>query len=400
MMRLAAMLLMAAGLSSPAAIAANPTLSFLEQRVASDPLDSVAQNRLSFEYVNAMRESGDLDYLPRAEKAARASLESVPAARNPGGVSALAAVLYESHRFKEALQLAKQAVSIDPRDQIAALLIGDAQFELGDYAAAEQTYMKLASGRAGDHVTTRLARLADVHGKTDDAIALLMPLVDTKDESLRLRVRLQLGELQFARGDFKQARTHLEAAQQLQPGSYVVEEHLAELHAAEGRFADAEKLYRSVLDRVPRPEFMQALGDLYQLMERPTAAREWHERAKATYLQSSKGGNAHFYHHLTSFFCDSSPDPAQALHWAREDLKVRDSVFAYDGLAWALYKNGQYQAAAAAMDRALATGTHSAHLLFHGGTIYSNAGRIAQGRKLLQQALAINPRYNTFHVHR
>jgi tetratricopeptide (TPR) repeat protein len=339
--------------------------------------------------------------LKRAEQAARASLESVPAIRNPQGVCALAVALYESHRFKEALRLAKQAVSIDPRNLIAGLLIGDAQLELGDYAAAEQAYSKLAGARAAaDHVTARLARLADIRGQTDEAITMLLPLVDTRDESLRMRVRLQLGELHFARGDFQQARTQLEAAQRLQPGSYVVEEHLAELQAAEGHFADAEKLYRKVLSSVPRPEFMQALGDLYQLMERPDAAREWRARAEKAYLQSAHTGNAHFYHHLTSFFCDSNPDPAQALHWAREDLKVRDSVFAYDGLAWALYKNGQYPAAAEAMDRALVTGTHSAHLLFHAGTIYSNAGRIAQGRKFLQQALAINPRYNTFHVHR
>jgi tetratricopeptide (TPR) repeat protein len=394
------MLLMAAGLCSPAAIAANATLSFLEQRVAADPLDNVAQARLSLEYINAMRASGDLAYLQRAEQAARASLESVPAARNPGAVIALAAALYESHRFKEALQLAKQAVSIDPRNPVAALLIGDAQFELGDYAAAEQTYGKLAGGRAADHVAARMARLAEVHGKTDAAVAMLSQLVDTPDDSLRLRVRLQLSELQFARGDFKQARLHLEAAQRLQPDSYAVEEHLAELQAAEGRFADAEKLYRKVLARVPRPEFMQALGDLYQLMERPEDARQWRERAKTTYLQSTQAGNAHFYHHLTSFFCDSDPDPAQALHWAREDLNVRDSVFAYDGLAWALYKNSQYQAAAEAMDRALAAGTQSAHLLFHASAIYGNAGRVALGRKLMQQALAVNPRYNTFHVHR
>lgn len=400
MMRLAAVLLLAAGLSSPAAIAANPTLSFLEQRVAADPLDYVAQTRLSLEYINAMRASGDLAYLQRAEQAARASMESVPAAHNPDAVTALATALYESHRFKEALQLARQAVDIDPHNPVAALLIGDAQFELGDYAAAERTYDKLAGGRAADHVTARMARLAEVRGDTAAAVTMLSQLLDTPADSLRLRVRLQLAELHFARGDFKQARVHLEAAQRLQPDSYAVEEHLAELQAAEGRFGDAEKLYLKVLARVPRPEFMQALGDLYQQMERPNDARQWHEHAKATYLKSAQARNAHFYHHLTTFFCDSAPDPSQALHWAREDLKVRDSAFAYDGLAWALYKNSQYQAAAEAMDRALATGVQSAHLLFHAGMIYSSAGRMAEGRKLMQQAMAVNPRYNTFHVHR
>jgi tetratricopeptide (TPR) repeat protein len=282
---------------------------------------------------------------------------------------------------------------------MTALLIGDAQFELGDYGAAERTYTKLAGGRAGKFVTLRLARLATARGNSEAALGMLTGLLATAEE-LQLNVRLQLAELHFARGAFNQTREHLDAAQRLEPDNHAVQEHLAELHAAEGRLAEAVPLYRKVIARVPRPEFMHALGDLYQLMERPQEARAWLTRAKVGYLQSAEQGNAHYYHHLASFFSDSDPQPDQALRWAREDLKVRDSAPAYDGLAWALYKNGEHQAAAEAMDRALAAGTGSAHVLFHAGTIYTNAGRVAQGRKLLQQALAINPRYNTFHVHR
>src|SRR5690349_11172169 len=87
-------LALASGLAAADSFAAaNPaevTLQFLERRVKADPLDSVAQNRLSCAYVLAMRQTGDLSYLDRAAGAAHASLESVPAAQNPGGVTALA----------------------------------------------------------------------------------------------------------------------------------------------------------------------------------------------------------------------------------------------------------------------------------------------------------------------
>ena len=392
------LVVVAAALMAPAAMADLATQTFLERRVASDPLDSVALARLSLEYVNAMRSSGNLDYLQRAQAAARGSLQAVSAARNPEGLTALAVSLYESHRFKEALQLAQQACQIDPTNQLAALLIGDAQFELGDYAAADKTYAKLAARRSGSALTTRLARLAEVRGNPDQAIALLSELTASGDDSLR--VRLQLSELYFGRGDFEQTQIQLAAAARLHPYSYAVQEHLAELRAAQGRFAEAEALYSKVIARLPRPEFMQALGDLYALMNRAELARQWHRRAMAGYLQSTSQGNAHFYHHLANFFCDSAPQLEQALRWAREDLLVRNSIFAHEGLAWALYKNGHYQAAAQSMDRALAQGTRSARLLFHGGMIYSGAGQVSRGRKLLQQAAAINPRYDTFHVHR
>src|ERR1041385_2014913 len=133
-------LLLALGLvatGSPAAVSPeSATFRFLEQRVQSDPLDSVAQNRRSTVCISLMRETGDLAYLDRAMKSARASLAAVSAAHNPGGVGALAGARFESHHFREALALAQEAYAIDPRDTAALATAGDAQLELGNYAEA------------------------------------------------------------------------------------------------------------------------------------------------------------------------------------------------------------------------------------------------------------------------
>lgn len=389
---------MAAGASAPAVATGNPTLQFLEQRVADDPLDHLAHNRLAFEYVTAMRSSGDLAWLQRAERSARASLQALPGQRNPSGMAALAVARYESHQFAEALTLARQAHALDPRDGLALVTVGDAQFELGYYTDARRTYQKVASQLPKAALHLRWSRLAEVKGEGPRPIDLLLVLAGTEDDSLSTRLRL--AELYFARGDLDSTQLHLEAAQRMQPESFVVQEHLAELHAARGENAAAIALYQQVIQRVARPEYMHALGDLYAFLGQTAPAREWHGRALQRYLQLSAGGNAHFYHHIASFYCDSQSDPKQALRWARRDLQIRSSIYAYEGLAWALYKNGDYAAAATAMDRALAHGTRNAHLLYHAGVIYSNAGRVAQGRKLLRQALAVNPRYQGFHVHR
>src|SRR5437867_4335905 len=89
-----AALLFVLGLAAAGSLAAvrpeSATLRFLEQRVQSDPLDSVTHNRLSTLCINLMRETGDFSFLDRAMKSARASLFAVPAAQNPGGVAALA----------------------------------------------------------------------------------------------------------------------------------------------------------------------------------------------------------------------------------------------------------------------------------------------------------------------
>jgi tetratricopeptide (TPR) repeat protein len=396
-----AVVLLALALAAVSAIAndsASETIRFLEQRVSSDPLDSVAQNRLSAACVSQMRETGDLAWLDRAAKSAHASLAAVPVAQNPSGLGALALVEFEFHHFREALALAQQAHAIDPRNTAALAIAGDAQLELGNYAEAETIYEKLNADEATPAVRARLARLAELKGDNQKAIELLRQNLGTAGETAWHHVRL--GEIYFRTGNLEKAGEQYNAAQKLQPDGYLVLEHLAELRAAQGKFDESIALYQKVIARVPRAEFFQALGDVYAFTGKAAEAKPWYERARDAYVKSIEQGNAHYYHHLAGFYSDAQENPAAALRWARKDLEVRHSVYAHDSLAWALYKNGEFARAAEEMVRALALGTKDAHLLFHGGMIFSRAGELERGRELLKQALSVNPRYNSFHVHR
>ncbi|MSU58918.1 MAG: tetratricopeptide repeat protein [Pedosphaera sp.] len=397
-----AALLLALGLAAANSFAAvspeSATVRFLKARVQSDPLDSVAQNRLAIACVTEMRETGDLAWLDRAAQSARASLASTPAAQNPGGLGALALVEFEFHHFRESLALAQQAYGIDPRNTAALATAGDAQLELGHYAEAETIYEKLKADEVTPSVRARLAHLAELKGDHHAAIELLRQNVGVPGETAWHRVRL--GEIYFRTGRLAEAEAQYAAAQKLQPESFLVLEHLAELRAAQGKFDDAIALYQKVVARVPRGEFFQALGDLYAFRRRPAEAREWHARAQDAYLKSVAQGNAHYYHHLAGFYSDAEENPAEALRWARKDLEIRQSVNAHESLAWAFYKNGDFARAAEEMTRALALGTKDAHWLFHAALIYSSAGEVARGRKLLDEARALNPEYGSFHAHR
>jgi tetratricopeptide (TPR) repeat protein len=209
-----------------------------------------------------------------------------------------------------------------------------------------------------------------------------------------------LGEIHFRTGNLAQAEAEYQAALQQKPDSFLALEHLAELRAAQARYDEAIELYQKVIARVPRAEFFQALGDLYVFMGKPDEAKPWHGRALDAYLKSIELGNSHYLHHLANFYSDAEENTAEALHWAYKDLEVRHSIYAYDALAWALYKNGEHAKARDTMKKALALGTKDAHLLYHAGLIYSRAGDIKQGQAYLKQTVAINPAYNAFHAHR
>jgi len=373
------------------------TLRFLEQRVKSDPMDSVAQNRLSWACILEMRQSGDLSYLERASQAARASLEAVPAAQNTGGLVALAMAQFESHNFRDALALGRKAMAIDPGNEGALATIGDAELELGDYQEADETYGKLKEHGEAPSVIARLARLTEVRGDNQKAIALLQDAVAGQNTEW---YHIRLGEIFFRTGQFENAEREYAEAQKLAPEHFLVIEHFAELRAAQGKYPEAILLYEQVISKVPRPDYYQALGDVYIYMGKPNEAKPWYDKALAGYLKSVEQGNSHFLHHLAGFYSDSAENPVEAVRWARKDLEVRHSVYAHDALAWAYYKNGDFTGATNEITQALAMGTRDAHLLFHASMIFSRAGQLDRGGEFLKQALEVNPRYNTFHLHR
>src|SRR5919201_6539692 len=57
-------------------------IRFLEDRVKRDPEDFIAYNKLAGYYLQRLRETGSLNYLDLAARAAQASLAAMPAEQN------------------------------------------------------------------------------------------------------------------------------------------------------------------------------------------------------------------------------------------------------------------------------------------------------------------------------
>jgi tetratricopeptide (TPR) repeat protein len=98
--------------------------------------------------------------------------------------------------------------------------------------------------------------------------------------------------------------------------------------------------------------------------------------------------------HLARFYCDHDRKLSEALRLAQEDLSSREDIFAYDTLAWALYKSDRPREAAAEVERAMKLGTQSAPLFYHAGMIYHRLGDSDKARELLHRALLLNPRFS------
>ena len=380
---------------------------FLEDRVQRDPDDIIAQNRLADIYLQRLRETGDYEWLRRAGEAARRSLASVPAEQNGSGLFMQARVEYESHHFAQARDRAAALTKIEPGKSRGFALLGDALLEFGDIDQAAAAYDEMQK-RKGDPVETetRLARLELARGAHDSArmhfekaLAAARDLSPVSPEIVAWCL-VQLGQLAFNLGQWDMAENNFQAALAERPDDNGALEHLGELRAAQGKYDESISVYEKAIARTPRPEFWQALGDVYAAMGKFADAATWHARARDAYLKNVADGNDHYFHHLAGFFSDTEENPAEALKWARRDLELRHSAAAKDALAWALYRGGEFEPAANAARAALTNGSKDAHILFHAGMIFLGAGDAARGKETLAEAARINPRHNSFHVHR
>ncbi|MEA2596162.1 MAG: hypothetical protein QOF01_2631 [Thermomicrobiales bacterium] len=285
---------------------------------------------------------------------------------------------------------------------LGSALCADLDLQEGRYDEAEAGYEAvIARSRTWDNLA-RLAHLKATLGDVDGAEQLYLDAEDeitAKEMRAYAWVKLQRGLLDLSNGRYDGAWGHYARAGEAYSGYWLIDQHIADLLRAEGRFEEAVALYEGIVARVPRPEIAQAVGDLYASMDQPDLARTWHAQALAGYLESVLFGDVHYLHHLVDYYADVELDGAEAVIWARKDLDLRRNASTQAALAWALYRAGQFIESLDAIRVALSFGVRDAQLLSQAAMIHTAAGQPNEGDRLMHEAAAINPHYGAAHVH-
>jgi tetratricopeptide (TPR) repeat protein len=94
---------------------------------------------------------------------------------------------------------------------------------------------------------------------------------------------------------------------------------------------------------------------------------------------------------LTLMYAGNSASAPHALKLAQHEFGERQDVWTMDAYAWALYANGRYPDADAAIQKALAVGIQSAQIFDHAGHIAQKLGHAADASRYFGLALQANP---------
>jgi tetratricopeptide (TPR) repeat protein len=338
------------------------------------------------------RASGDPALYPRAERELRRALRLDP--DNAAAVRGLAALAASRHRFGESLGLAERALRLEPDSASAHGLVGDAQLELGRYAAAFASFDRMAALKPTASAYARISYARELRGDTAGAIAAMQLAVDASIGVAEPSAwsRTLLGNLLLGVRKERAAEIRYREALAFMPGYPAALSGLAELRARKGELPSALALYRRAAASAPVPEYAAAVGDtLAQLGRTRQAEAAWRRAEALERLFAANGGRNLL--ETAEFDLNHDRNLRSALDRARRGRAERPSVEGDHVLAWALYKNGLCGEARTVSLRSLRLGTLDVDGLYHHSlieTCLGNDGAAADYRGRVQR---LDPTY-------
>ena len=368
-------------------------IALYQKQTAAQPSNPHLQNLLASAYIQKVRESTDFTYLDRASKIVDGVLSAD--AGNYEAMRLRSEIEMERHHFAQVREYSEELTKIAPDDTWNWGTLGDSLMELGEYDRAGKAYEKMVALNPNQASYNRLAYHRFVTGNATEAIALMALAAEAASWAPENTAwcLVELGNMYFKIGQLEPAGQAYTKALALLDGYHSANAGLGRVEAAQGKTLAAIAHYKRAQASVPLPDYAAALYALYLQSGKPEEARKQlglidvvDRLGRATGEKTNRN--------LALIYTDRGEHLDRALELIREELKVRQDVYTYDALAWALYKSKQYPEAQQAMDRALKMDTPEPGFYYHAGMIALALGRKPDAAKLLARALELNPKFD------
>ncbi len=373
----------------PGASGVDGVIGELQKKARATPDKLEVWVVLGEQWVRKAREASDPGFFLNAEACARIALRIAPGSALALDLRGLA--LLNGHKFREARALAQQVLADRADDAMALGTLSDACLELGEFAEAADAAQKMVAEKPNLPSYSRAAYLRWLQGDAATAKSIMKLAVDSgaqgaRDPEPRSWALVQAAMLFWHEGDYDGADAGFDLALQGladYPPALVGKGRVA---LAKGDAKRAAELFERAYRQSPLPETAWLLGD--------ARGAAGDARAADAYAEVVKRGRASDPRTLALFFATKDRDHDEALRLASEEKSARGDIYTEDAYAFAAYRAGKIAEAKKASDAALALGTRDARILYHGGAIRIAAGDAEGGKKLLREALRLNPKFD------
>ena len=365
-------------------------ISALAAHLKIVPDDPAAKVQLAGAFLQKMRETADGAYLDRARKLVDSVLLADP--QNYDARRRHMEIEMMMHHFKQVINLARELSAEQSRDTVVLGLLGDAYMERGDYDAAAETYQKMTDVRPSLASYNRVAFYRFVTGDAPGAIEAMRLAIRTgssEPENLAWCLA-DLGNMLLKTGAVDDAERSYREALAIFPGYHIATAGLGRVELSRRHYEIAIQHLLAAKAVAPFPEYTGALAKLYRKTGKDDLAKK-----QATLLDASdqldRAAGEAANRSLALAYADLQYRTSRALELAKAEMLVREDVYSYDALAWALFRDGKIEEAVAVVGNALRQNTPEPSFYAHAAKIYEATGRSEDAGKMRDRLAALNP---------
>jgi tetratricopeptide (TPR) repeat protein len=370
----------------------NPNLEAAQKLIEKSPNEPKGYTQLAVAYIKQARETGDFSLNSKAETAVEKALQIDE--KDVTARKLKASLHLTFHRFAEALEAGKNLNTEFPNDDFVYGILTDANVELGNYKEAVEAGQKMVDLKPNMSSYARVAHLRSLHGDHNGAVEmfkLAARTADPLDKEAQSWCLVQLGDELWKYGKFAEAEKVFDEALQNFPNYHLALTGKGRARASNNDFETAVKLLTEANNRVPNVETTILLGDIYTKQGNSEKAKQQYDLVE---IIESKIGVNNDQKRLALLWADHDLKLDEALTITKREFELRKDIFTTDALAWCLYKKGQLTDAKAAIERAMNLKSNDARILYHAGMIEKDLGNGKEAKRLLEQALKLNPRFD------
>jgi tetratricopeptide (TPR) repeat protein len=381
-------------------------IAFHQQKIQHQPTAGLERAALAQNYLKMARSTGESSWYLLAEQTAQAALVQLPV-HNYSAIVVLAKVATAKHDFKQALELLKQL----PPEAEALSLRTTSYLALGDTITARKTADTLVQklptlGNLALKALVEVAQGEDLAAMNDFKGAIAAEEPEEIESSAW--VRTLLGRLYYKRGQLQQAEELYQSALEILPRYSPALLNLAELAVRQWQSDPTEVKYQAraielydrfliinqqaptIYDHVA----LRGLARVQKLQGDTTNSNQTWERAVAK-LRSDLTGFGH-RRELAQLLMErgQGKDLTDALALMQAEINTRQDPETWDTLAAAYLKLGQLAAAQQAIESALKSGLRDPAIADRAAVIAQARGQLAQAKQYRELVQSIDPLFD------
>jgi tetratricopeptide (TPR) repeat protein len=300
------------------------------------------------------------------------------------------------HKFDEVLFLQNYVLKLHPQNAMAWGIQGDAFRELGKYRSADSSYYSMYTFDQGFHSMLRVSREEFLLRDYDKALNFIDEAIEKgKGEDLEPRELatgyLQLSEMLLARGHLEPALNNIEYALALRPEWAAALAVKVRLLRIQRRYGEAVDVCRRLVDISHHPRYKATLARLYKDLDRPGASDSLVQVAAAQFETLARDFPERTRRDRVEFYLEWNLEPEKALRLASRESRKRRDPDAYSLLAWAYYRNGNYDLAWSSIALALRRDVQHPKFFYRAALIAKAAGKMDKYRTFAKRIRDITP---------